>query len=69
MNLKISKDGMLAIGMFSLTIAILLGRFGGTGSILDFLSGTFTGLSLTMNLGYLIRLRIEKNSDLIARKL
>ncbi|MHA2398565.1 MAG: hypothetical protein ACXADU_06715 [Promethearchaeota archaeon] len=69
MNAKISRDGMLAIGMFSLTIAILLGRFGGSGSIIDFLSGIFTGLSITMNLAYLIRLRLDKNSTLVVRKL
>ena len=61
---KISRNSMLAIGMFSLTIAILLGRFAGSVSIIDFLSGTFTGLSITMNLAYLIRLRLEKISNL-----
>ncbi len=59
-----NKEVMLAIGMFSLTIAILLDRFAGTGTIIDFLCGLFTGISITMNLGYLIKLRIDKNSKI-----
>ena len=58
-----NKEVMLTIGMFSLTIAILLDRFAGAGTIIDFLCGLFTGISLTMNLGYLIKLRIDKNSN------
>ncbi len=57
------KEVMLTIGLFSLTIAILLDRFAGAGIIIDFLCGLLTGISLTMNLGYLIKLRIEKDSD------
>ena len=57
------EEVMLAIGMFSLAIAILLDRFAGTGTIIDFLCGLFTGLSITMNLGYLIKLRVKKNSN------
>ena len=59
-----NKEIMLAIGMFSLTIAILLDRFAGAGTIIDFLCGLFTGISITMNLGYLIKLRIEKNLEI-----
>ena len=58
-----NKEVMLTIGMFSLTIAILLDRFAGAGTIIDFLCGLFTGLSLTMNLAYLIKLRLDKNSN------
>ena len=59
-----NKEVMLTIGMFSLTIAILLDRFAGAGTIIDFLCGLFTGISITMNLGYLIKLRIEKNLEI-----
>ena len=58
------KEIMLIIGMFSLTFAILLDRFAGVGPIIDFLCGLFTGLSLTMNLGYLIKYKVEKNEKL-----
>jgi hypothetical protein len=56
------KEIMLAIGMFSLTVAVLLNRFAEAGTMVDFLCGLFTGLSMTMNLGYLIKFRLEKNS-------
>ena len=59
-----NKEVMLTIGMFSLTIAILLDRFAGAGTIIDFFCGLFTGLSLTMNLAYLIKLRVDKNSKI-----
>jgi len=64
MFFKKNKEVMLTIGLFSLTIAILLDRFAGPGIIVDFLCGLFTGLSLTMNLGYLIIFRMEKGSKL-----
>jgi hypothetical protein len=63
MFLKLNKEVMLTVGMFSLTIAIILDRFAGTGTIIDFLCGLFTGFSLVMNLGFLIKYRIEKNSE------
>jgi len=58
-----NKEIMLVIGIFSLTIAIILDRFAGTGTIIDFLCGLFTGVSLVMNLGYLVKYRIEKNDQ------
>ena len=57
-----NKEQMLAIGMFSLVIAITLDRFAGAGAFIDFFCGLFTGLSLVMNLGYLIKYRTENNS-------
>ena len=57
MHFSKNKEMMLAIGMFSLTIAILLGIFAGSGTVIDFLSGIFIGLSITMNLAYLIKFR------------
>jgi hypothetical protein len=56
-----NKEMMLAIGMVSLTIAIILDSFAGTAMIIDFFCGLFTGLSITMNLGFLIRFRHESN--------
>ncbi len=58
-----NKEIMLVIGIFSLTIAIILDRFAGTETIIDFLCGLFTGFSLVMNLGYLVKYRIEKNDQ------
>jgi len=58
-----NKEIMLVIGIFSLTIAIILDRFAGTGTIIDFFCGLFTGFSLVMNLGYLVKYRIEKNDQ------
>ncbi|MFW9989532.1 MAG: hypothetical protein ACFFC3_12830 [Candidatus Odinarchaeota archaeon] len=59
-----NKEIMLTIGMFSFTIAILLDRFAGAGTIIDFICGLLIGISLTMNLGFLIKLKIERNSEL-----
>lgn len=60
MLFKKNKEVMLTIGMFSLTIAILLDRFAGVGTVIDFFCGLSTGLSLTMNLIFLIKYRMEK---------
>ena len=54
---------MLAIGMISMALGILIGRFvhievSGF-SVSDFVEGILVGLSLTMNLAYLI-LRSKK---------
>ena len=54
-----NKEQMLAIGMFSLVIAIALDRFAGQEPLIDFFCGLFTGLSMVMNLGYLINYRTE----------
>lgn len=55
-----NREIMLEIGMISLTITIILDRFAGAGTIIDFFYGLFTGLSLVMNLGFLIKYRMEK---------
>jgi hypothetical protein len=60
MHISIKKEVMLAIGMFSLTIALLLDRFAGQEPFVDFFCGLFTGLSMIMNLGFLISYRLEK---------
>jgi hypothetical protein len=56
MGLK--AETMLAIGMISMALGILIGRFvhievSGF-SVSDFVEGILVGLSLTMNLAYLI---------------
>lgn len=60
MNGKIKKEGMLAVGMFSLTLSLFLNMVGGNIPIVDFFCGLFTGLSITMNLNYLIIYRSHK---------
>jgi hypothetical protein len=45
---------MLTIGMFSLTLSLYLNMVGGNIPIVDFFCGLFTGLSITMNLSFLI---------------
>jgi hypothetical protein len=54
------KEDMFIFGIFSLLIAILLGRFGGQYTFTDFLEGMFTGISLVMNLCFLVKFRREK---------
>lgn len=54
------KENMLIIGMFSLLIAILIGRFGGQYILTNFLEGMFTGISLGMNLCFLVRYGKER---------
>jgi hypothetical protein len=49
------KKYFLPLGMFSLVAAIFLNRFGGDDPILSFVSGMAFGLSLVMNLAFLIR--------------
>ncbi len=57
--MKISDETFLAIGMISLTIGIILGRIPSnedTGFLLiDFIEGILYGVSLPLNLHYLIK--------------
>jgi len=60
----LKDETMLAIGMISMALGILIGRFlhfdySGF-SVSDFVEGALVGLSLVMNLAYLIRLRSKK---------
>ncbi len=62
MHLK--NETMGAIGMISLALGILIGRFvhfeySGY-PVSDFIEGVLVGLSLVLNLAYLIRLRSKK---------
>ena len=59
--MKLSDERILSIGMISLAIGILIGRFlyfeiAGF-SVSDFTEGILIGLSLVMNITYLIRKR------------
>ena len=59
--MKLSDERILAIGMISLALGILIGRFlhfeyAGF-SVTDFIEGILVGLSLVMNITYLIRKR------------
>ena len=64
MNIKLKKEGMLAIGMFSLALSLLLDKFAGKEPIVDFFCGLFTGLSITLNIGFLIKLKYEINKEI-----
>jgi len=63
MNIKKKKENLLMIGMFSLLIAFILGRFESQYPIIDFLEGMFTGISIVMNLSFLVRFRLERGMD------
>ena len=63
MHFNKKKEGILIAGMFSLVVAILLGRFGGQYALTDFLEGLFTGFSLVMNLCYLVRFGRERRMN------
>lgn len=59
-----TENTLLAVGMISLSLGILIGRFlhieySGF-SISDFVEGLLIGVSLVLNLTYLIRLRLNK---------
>jgi hypothetical protein len=60
----LKDEAVLAIGMISMALGILIGRFvyfeySGF-SVSDFIEGVLVGLALVMNLTYLIRLRSKK---------
>jgi hypothetical protein len=62
--MALKDETMLSIGMISIALGILIGRFvtfefSGF-SVSDFLEGVLIGISLVMNLMYLIRIRSEK---------
>ena len=59
--MELGDERILSIGMISLAIGILIGRFlhfeyAGF-SITDFIEGILVGISMVMNLTYLIRKR------------
>jgi hypothetical protein len=62
--MPLKDETMLAIGMISIALGILIGRFVHVEyagfSVSDFVEGVLVGLSLVMNLAYLIRQRSKK---------
>ena len=56
---EFKDEAVLSVGMMSLAIGILVGRFTSfevSGfSVSDFIEGVLTGVSLVMNLYYLVR--------------
>jgi hypothetical protein len=59
--MPLKDENILAMGMISIALGILIGRFlhfeySGF-SVTDFIEGILTGLSLVLNLTYLIRKR------------
>jgi hypothetical protein len=61
--MRLKSETMLSIGMISMALGILIGRFvhfeiSGF-AVSDFVEGILVGLSLTMNLAYLV-LRSKK---------
>lgn len=63
MRIYRKNESMFIIGTSSLLLAILLGRFGGQQVLMNFLEGLFTGLSLVMNLCFLIRFGKERRMN------
>jgi len=62
--MKLKNEDIMALGMISLTLGVFIGLIGRYldlqylgFSILSFLEGLFFGLSLALNLTYLIRRR------------
>jgi hypothetical protein len=58
------ENVLLAVGMISLSLGILVGRFlhfeySGF-SVSDFIEGALVGVSLVLNLTYLVRMRVKK---------
>ena len=64
-KIPLKDETMLSIGMVSMAIGILIGRFLRYEylgfSVSDFLEGVLIGISLVMNLMYLFRVRLKKN--------
>jgi len=56
------KEGFFIIGMLSLAISVLLGRFFSGYSIIDFLDGMFCGISIVMNITFLYKFGKERRS-------
>lgn len=60
MDIMKKKETMFIIGIFSLLISNILGRFGGQYALTNFLEGLFTGVSLAMMLCFLVRFGKER---------
>jgi hypothetical protein len=62
------KNVILALGMFSLIIAILLGRYTDPSPVISFLEGLFYGLSFVLNIFSLILMRKNRNHNFLSIK-
>jgi len=64
----LKDENILTLGMLSLSLGILVGRFVHFEvpgfSVSDFIEGVLTGLSLVLNLTYMIRARIGSRSKM-----
>ncbi len=60
------ENVLLAVGMISISLGILVGRFSNLEysgfSVSDFVEGVLTGVSLVLNLTYLMRMRSKKRN-------
>jgi hypothetical protein len=60
-EMKLKDESILAIGMISIALGILIGRFLHFEylgfAVTDFVEGVLVGLSLVMNVTYLVRKR------------
>jgi len=60
----LKDENILAIGMMSMSLGILVGRFThfeySGFAVSDFIEGILTGLSLVLNITYMIRKRSKK---------
>ncbi len=60
--LKTKPELMGGIGTISLTIALLLSYFGSAIPLVDLFAGMFMGISITLNLAFLITFRLRNDS-------
>lgn len=62
--MPLNDESILAVGMISIALGILIGRFLHLEfmgfSVTDFVEGVLIGLSLVMNLTYLLRIRHKR---------
>lgn len=56
------KNIFFSIGQFSLAISVLLNHFADDGSLVSFVIGFLTGLSIVFSVAYLILFRKEKST-------
>jgi hypothetical protein len=70
--MKWKEEYLLAVGMFSLVLAFVLVRYLELSyldfSVSSFLGGVFTGLSMVLNLSYLIKMRSRLSDTRVRRE-
>ncbi len=70
--MQLKNETMLAIGVISIALGVLIGKFthfeyGGI-LVSDFLEGFFVGLAIVMTLAYMVRVRIGNKTNTPATK-